>query len=340
MKKSYKILLLVGLFGLLIFVPKQVHAQATDAYTANITADGSSDVLVNGQQTNEDYVVNGDTVNVTFNNNAGSQILVCAKDSSSQSIASGSSANFPVTINAEAELTVILTSGNCNNGSGNPGNLYIEGATGNLSCSIVSSKDWNITGEYSYVPQSMYLYKGSAYATDIQASNGGGGYYFNASVSEEFSGQASAATYYLYDGTSNSDEIIGQATCPAIQVATSPSPSSPTPSSTSSSNPNTTSTPTSSSPSKSTPTTSVNSQEATSPTINNTSKKVADNNTGLFLSGGLILLLLVSLILLDFMNIWTKPKEMVLRAWNKAKRIKVSRHNGDRGSLLKRRKKE
>jgi hypothetical protein len=327
MKKLYKVLLFVGLCSLVIFVPKQVHAQTTAAYSANITVDSSIDVLVNGQQTNEDYVANGDTVNVTFNNHAGYQILVCSKGLASQAIANGSSATVPVTINDEAELTVNLTSGNCSNGAGSPGYLYIEGATGSLHCSLVDSKVWDVIGQYSYVPQTVRLYRGSTFVTDIPASTGGGGYYFNTSVNEEFSGQTSAATYYLYGGTS-SDELIGQATCPAVQVTTTPSSSTQAttrsssatiPSSNESATP--TSTPTAS-PQKSTTTTSPKTQEATKPVADNTTKKISDKNTSLYIASGLILFLIAVLLILNFTNIWTTPRKLLLHAWHKARRAK------------------
>jgi hypothetical protein len=329
LKKIPILLFLVSLVCLLNFLPNRVHAQ-TDAYTANVTTDGSNDVLVNGESTNADYVANGDNVNLTIDNNADYSIVVCTKGSSPQQIAMGGNASTTVTVNGEAEIDIVLSSGsNCGSGSGNPGYLYIEGATGSLGCSTSNGDVWNVTGQYSYVPQSMYLYRGSTYVADVPASTGGGGYYFTSSVDVQFAAETAAATYYLYDGTSNSDELIGQATCPAItgtvRVASPPVAgqpnlyTTPTPAVSPTTSTTPTTTPAASSTQKSTKPMTVPTTKSVS---KNLPKKVSSAKAALYVSGGGIIALVVVLLVLNFMNVWTLPKKLLLRVWHLKKAAK------------------
>lgn len=299
-------------------IPKQVHAQGDT--NESITVAGSN-VLLNGQQTSTYYFDGGSSVNFNFSNGTTNDFYLCAKGLS-QHITPASGYTLSMTANAESEFSVVLSSVGCSSGTGNPAYLYVDGASGSLSCSVTDGKVWNISGQYSYVPQSIYLYQGSTYVGDIQAVSGSGNY-FNANVTEQFSGETSAATYYLYDGTSSSDALIGQATCSAITAAASTSTSSSQtlpqtgPSSTS---------PSSSSP-KTTPssakakTNAVNKQDKTKPTTKNNLKKVSDSNTGLYISSGVILLVIAVLLLLNFLNIWTKPKELLVHVWQKVTRL-------------------
>jgi hypothetical protein len=108
-------------------------------------------------------------------------------------------------------------------GNGNVTNFWIEGASGSLSCSLSNNKVWDVTGQYDSVTNPITLYRGTTSVASVQSYQGGPGV-GNANVDLQFSGETSSATYYLYDGSSSADTLIGQASCPAIVVATTSPP--------------------------------------------------------------------------------------------------------------------
>jgi hypothetical protein len=326
LKKILSFILITSIVGFYVLSPTPVHAEAS-SFTVNETFDSSCNGSANGQPADYDYVNNGDTVNLTINNTSSYTIKVDSKETTPVIVAPGASTNMAVTVNAESEVDASTSSG-CIGSGGAPAVLYIAGANGSLGCSVSDGKVWNVTGQFNDLPMTIALYRGSTYLVPIQASKGGGEI-FDSSVNEQFSGQSSAITYYLYDGTSSSDELIGQATCPAIQVASAPASTSP------SSKPTTskaTTTPTTSTPTTTAPTTTttqtpvasnptVENQQLSSPVKKTAAKNVSHNNTSLLITGSVVLLLLVILLILNLLNIWTLPKQILFRLFHRKKNL-------------------
>ncbi len=275
--------------------PHRAHAASINI-TANETWTSSTCLgAVNGSETSYDGINNGDSVTLQVTNNSSEELSVTVtgpgQTNYNMDIPAGQGSGNTWTVSKY--LQVYATAKNCNSG-GNDSYLIIEGASGNLACSASDSgKVWNITGQYSNIVPTVYMYRGATYVADINSTFPSKDIIDSTlAVDEQFSAQATAQTYNLYNGTSSSVPLIGQATCPAYTAVASSNSSPPTTTTTPTATPTTTA-PTTSSPSNSTstPTASTNSTGNTfslTPTAAKSNPKFSAKNLAILLFFGVI----------------------------------------------------
>jgi hypothetical protein len=317
--KTFILLAVMSLLLVFIIVPMSAHAATVNLNTA-ITWDGNcaDSIDDNGSTTAYAYYANGDTVNLTVANNSSEALEIGIKGQSPTPVPSNSSSQAAISLGSEAD--VVVYSNSCS--QANESDLLIFGDSGSITCSL-QSKVWNLAVNYNGTEPSISLYRSGTYVDTLKDTTGGsGGGSVNTSV--QFAGQSSAATYYVYNGTSSSSALIGQATCSpipttAITTTTSPRPSASSPSAA-----------TPSTPSSNTPAQTTNSSTTPSPTVTipksfnvtttrgetPVSKMIHSLNTNILIGTGVsILVIVLAIVVLATLKIWNAPRLLASKVW-------------------------
>jgi hypothetical protein len=295
---------------------------ATDPVTMDLNWDGTcTDAPTISSTPSYLFFWSGDTVNLNAVNQSSHELDIVINGSGGPITASGGSQLFTRTLSDELNILVYPDS---STGCGNKpavGYAYIFGAAtvSPLSCTLSDNKVWTISANYNNVASVDVLYRGSTYVGDYQTTKGGPGS-GDFDTSFQFSAQTTAQTYYLYDGTSTSDILLGQTTCPKAVAPVSPPPSSTdtgTSSTSETSTPGaTTTTPTSSS---TTPAPTLTKINPINPNIvASANKTISSSNDSLLVGGGIgVLALVIILVILGLTGIWNAPKQFAQYIWHK-----------------------
>lgn len=236
--KYKKLLLILVLIGISAAVPiSRAGAQSLSVDVNLDWIDGTTCYgTANGQPQAYYGAIVGDTVTLHIKNVSSSYNINVSVTESGQStyattLTPGSSASptFPV----NSEIAVEGDGSVCSSGHGGPGYFAVEAAKGSVSCSLQSNQVWQVNLNFANIINSTSLYRGGT-RVDSFATPKGSALDFPVS----FAAQTSAATYYLYYGSSSSSRLLGQATCRA-KTASTTAPASASASKPSSSQPST-----------------------------------------------------------------------------------------------------
>lgn len=303
MKKYLPLILLIVLLGAMFWSPKSAFAQTKD-YTvgeswSGMSCTGSVSTDSDSGQSIYDGLDTGDTVDLGVANDSTTQYVKVTISGPSIAtttitIAPGSeSTDNTFTVPQYLDVDAVSTASSCASQSSNYSYLTFLAGSGSLTCSISDNQVWNIGGDFNDVVYQTTLYRGGTYVDEFDAKDN------QMSADSQFSAQSTAQTYYLYNGSSSADALIGQVACPAKSTSTVSS----TPSTTTTSTPTTTSA-TSGTTQATNPTTKSTNAHTSLPsmTVNTSSSTLNARNTSfkskptfwvVLIIGGLVALLLL-----------------------------------------------
>jgi hypothetical protein len=217
--------LIIGLLGIRILGIS--HADTFSFTASEAWNDADCSGSVNGAQTQYYGVSQGDSVNLSISNTSSTQTLNA--DISSESGQQGNISDIlpqnsvSNTFSFNQWLEVNANSTTCS-GANDNSFLIIEAAAGSLACNLVNAgQDWNVTGNFTNIVPSLALYNNSQFVGVISATFQNNTH-STVSINGAYGASPSGTTYYLYNGSSSSSRLIGQATCPPATPATSSSP--------------------------------------------------------------------------------------------------------------------
>lgn len=293
-------------------VPHTPKANA-DSFTETATETwNESDCIgsVNGAETSYLGVASGDSVTLNIYNDTSDTLDITISGSGYSNgdmpLAPGETYGNTYTVTNYVEA--FATDPSCN-AKADDSSFYLEGASGSLTCNTSDGgKVWNLPINFSNVVPTIYMYRGSTYVADLNASNS------TIDVTEQFSAESSAATYYLYNGTSSSDRLIGQASCPAYTAAASSGGGGASPTSTVSTSTKST-TPTSGNTTKTTTsaaTTSSTKMSTPYPNIHSLTAYNTNNFDPIYI---IPIVIFVLLILLYIVSMWTVFNKAGRHGW-------------------------
>lgn len=303
--------LILGIFVLLSACSVLVGKAnaATDPVSLTLNWDNNcSDAPTISSTPSNLYYLSGDSVNLNITNQSSQVLDVTINQSGGPLSANGGNENVSRTLSDTLTIRIDPDSSQTSCGyKDNPGYTYIYGAStvSALSCSISNNQVWSISANYNTVAPTDNLYRGNTYVGTYNTTKGGvGSGDFDTTL--QFSAQTSPQTYYLYDGTSSSDTLLGQTTCPAEQAVSHATNSTSTTNQTPHSSPATT--PTTTSPPAAAATTSNNNGNkpvtpVTAPTSQKQVIKTKNNKSNLAryviysISGVLLVIIAAGLIL-------------------------------------------